>query len=83
MVLSIALGVFLIVTIGSLAESARVLRVNDMRQNTGVNHVFYTGLNNNQIDKIKAHDNVKAAANCFNYDLWKSADRWQGSTLHE
>ncbi|HHY29682.1 MAG TPA: ATP-binding cassette domain-containing protein [Syntrophaceticus sp.] len=81
MVLSIALGVFLIVTIGSLAESARVLRVNDMRQNTGVNHVFYTGLNNNQIDKIKAHDNVKAAANCFNYDLWKSENGLEVNVL--
>jgi ethanolamine utilization protein EutP (predicted NTPase) len=56
MVLSIALGVFLIVTIGSLAESARVLRVNDMRQNTGVNHVFYTGLLNREKDVIRFLD---------------------------
>ncbi len=72
MFLSILLSVFLIVTIGSLSESAKVLQVNDMRQNTGRNHVFYSGLNKDQIDKIKKEENVKEVANSFNYDTWKS-----------
>jgi len=71
-ILSIALSVFLIVTIGSLAKSARVLQVDDMIQNAGRNHVFYNGLNKNQIDKIKKEESVKEVANSFNYDTWKS-----------
>lgn len=72
MVLSISLSIFLIVTIGSLSESARVLQVNDMMQNTGKNHVFYNGLSKDQINKIKKEENVKEVANSFNYDTWKS-----------
>ena len=69
-ILSIALSVFLIVTIGSLAESARVLQVNDIRQNVGINHAVYRGLKADQINRIKEYGNVKEVANSFNYDVW-------------
>jgi putative ABC transport system permease protein len=69
-VLSIALSVLLIVAIGSLAETARVLQVNDVRQNAGANHVTYIGLNKEQIDKVKQEESVKEAANSFSYDTW-------------
>lgn len=71
-VLSIMLSVFLVVTIGSLSESARVLQVDDIIQNTGRNHVFYNGLGKAQIDKISKEKNVKEVANSFNYGTWKS-----------
>lgn len=71
-VLSIALSVLLIVAIGSLAETARVLQVNNTRQNAGANHVTYSGLNKEQIDKVKQDESVKEAANSFSYDTWNS-----------
>lgn len=72
MVLSIVLSVFLIVTIGSLAESTRVISVNDVKQTKGVNHVTYNGLNKKQIDKVKSYENVKEVANSFDYGVWNS-----------
>lgn len=74
MVLSIALSVFLVVTIGSLSESARVLQVEDMRQNVGKNHVFYRGLNKSQVNQIKKETKVKEVTSRFSYDTWKSTN---------
>lgn len=59
MVLSIALSVFLIVTIGSLAESTRVLQVNDAKKDSGLQHVRYDGVNMEQVNKIKEYQNIK------------------------
>lgn len=70
MVLSIALSVFLIVTIGSLAESTRVLQVNDAKKDSGLQHVRYDGVNMEQVNKIKEYQNIKKVANSFYYDGW-------------
>lgn len=70
MVLSIALSVFLIVTIGSLAESTRVLQVNMAKKDLGVQHVRYDELNMDQLKKIKEYEKCKKVANSFYYDGW-------------
>lgn len=70
MILSIALSVFLVVTIGSLAESTRVLQVNDAKKDSGLQHVRYDGVNMEQVNKIKEYQNVKKVANSFYYDGW-------------
>ncbi len=70
MVLSIALSVFLVVTIGSLAESTRILQVNDVKKNSGLHHVRYDEVNIEQVKKIKEYKNVEKVANTFYYDGW-------------
>lgn len=70
MILSIALSVFMVVTIGSLAESTRVLQVNYARKASGLQHVRYDVVNIGQVKQIKEYQNVKQTANTFYYDGW-------------
>ena len=71
MILSIALSVFLVVTIGSLAESTRALQVDEAKKVSGLQHVRYDAIDVDKVNKIREYQNVKKVANSFYYDGWK------------
>lgn len=72
MVLSIALSVFLIVTIGSLTESSRNVEVRQCKAHAGPQHVMYKGLNAAGIKKIRTNPHVKQMATLCYYDAWNT-----------
>lgn len=71
MILSIALSVFLVVTIGSLAESTRTLQVDEAKKVSGLQHVRYDAIGVDKVNKIREYQNVKKVANSFYYDGWE------------
>lgn len=68
LMLAIALSSFLIITIGSLSESARRSNANYMRKTIGVQHVRYNKLNLEQVEKIKNNENINVVGNASYYD---------------
>lgn len=75
MIISIALSTFLMVTIGSLAESSINTEINDIKKSTGAQHVRYDRLNMNQVNQIKKNKNIKVVSNMAGYAIWNYEDR--------
>ncbi|AFS79572.1 ABC transporter permease protein [Gottschalkia acidurici 9a] len=68
MILAIALSSFLIVTVGSLSESARKSNAEYFKKTIGVQHVRYNNLNLEQVKKINDNKNVKTVGNSSYYN---------------
>jgi len=72
LVLSIALSVFFIVTIGSLNESSRNVEIRQCKAHDGAQHVIYREINAAKIKNIKTNPHVKQVATLGYYDAWNS-----------
>lgn len=70
MVLSITLCVFLIVSIGSLSESAKTVNILHIKKEIGVQHVIFREVAIDKLDLIRHRPSVKRMAALAYYDDW-------------
>ncbi|KNF09558.1 ABC-type transport system, involved in lipoprotein release, permease component [Gottschalkia purinilytica] len=75
MVLAITLSSFLIITIGSMNESSKVININTAKKIDGAQHVTYGGINLNQVEKVKSNRNVKRISNTVYYNGWNDKNQ--------
>lgn len=74
MVLSITLCVFLIVSIGSLSESARTVNILHLKNEVGAQHVIFREVNIDKLAQLKNRPGVKRMATLAYYDDWSCAN---------